>query len=156
MLRDRDDVEIGARFDVVEDLLDRIETVTFALDADGKVKNVEVEGLSTFGRKPDAPDTTRRIVLAASDAQKLTGTFVSQTPALSIDVAWVDGQLKLTVPGQPTYTLLADTPTRFRMTGPPGMPAGFFAEYDVSGGSVKSLKIIQPSPRPTLTFEPKK
>lgn len=130
--------------------------VTFALDADGKVRSLDFEGIGTFNRKPDAPDTTRRVVLAASDAAKLTGTFVSQTPALSIEVAWVDGQLKLTIPGQPTYTLLADSPTKFRMTGPPGLPAGFFAEYELSGGAVKSLKIIQPSPRPTLTFEPKK
>ena len=130
--------------------------ITFALDADGKVRGLEFEGIGSFNRRPDAPDTTRRVVLAAADAAKLTGTFVSQTPALSIEVAWVDGQLKLTVPGQPTYTLLADSPTRFRMTGPPGMPAGFFVDYELSGGSVKALKLTQPSPRPTLTFEPKR
>jgi CubicO group peptidase (beta-lactamase class C family) len=130
--------------------------LTFALDSDGKVRGVEFEGMTTFGRKPDAPDTTRRVVLAASDAAKLTGTFVSQTPALTIEVAYVDGTLKLTVPGQPVYTLLADSPTRFRLTGPPGMPAGFFAEYEVIGGVVRGLKLHQPTPRPTLTFEPKR
>jgi len=130
--------------------------LTFALDSDGKIRGVEFEGLGTMNRRPDAPDTTHRIVLASSDAAKLTGTFVSQTPALSIEVALVDGSLKLTVPGQPTYTLLADSPTRFRMTGPPGMPAGFFVEYEMGGGAVKGLKILQPTPRPTLTFEPKK
>lgn len=129
--------------------------VTFALDADGKVKNVEVEGLSTFGRKPDAPDTTRRVILAASDAARLTGTYVSQVPALSIDVAFTDGRLTLTVPGQPVYTLLADSPTRFRMTGPPGMPAGFFVDFEIAAGKVKQLILTQPSPRPTLTFQPK-
>ena len=129
--------------------------VTFALDADGKVKNVDVEGLSVFGRKPDAPDTTRRVILAASDAAKLTGTYVSQVPALSIDVAWTDGKLTLTVPGQPVYTLLADSPTRFRMTGPPGMPAGFFVDFEIAAGKVKQLVLTQPSPRPTLTFQPK-
>lgn len=34
--------------------------VTFALDADGKVKSIDVENMATFGRKPEAPDTTRR------------------------------------------------------------------------------------------------
>lgn len=129
--------------------------VTFALDADGKVKNVDVEGLSVFGRKPDAPDTTRRVILAASDAAKLTGTYVSQVPALTIDVAWTDGKLTLTVPGQPVYTLLADSPTRFRMTGLPGMPAGFFVDFEIAAGKVKQLTLTQPSPRPTLTFQPK-
>ncbi|MEX2154372.1 MAG: serine hydrolase [Gemmatimonadaceae bacterium] len=130
--------------------------LTFALDADGQVRGLDLDGVTSFNRKPDAADTTRKIVLAASEAGKLTGTFVSQTPALTIEVAYVDGTLKLTVPGQPTYTLLADSPTRFRMTGPPGMPAGFFVEYEMSGGAVKSLKLFQPTPRPTLVFAPKK
>ncbi len=129
--------------------------VTFALDADGKVKSVDIEGFTTYARKPDAPDTTRKIVLAATEAGKLTGTFVSQTPALTIEVAYEDGSLRLTVPGQPKYTLLADSPTRFRMTGPPGMPAGFFVEYEMMRGAVKELRLFQPTPRPTLTFVPK-
>jgi len=128
--------------------------VTFALGADGKVHSLDFEGVGTFGRKPDAPDTTRKIVLAATDAGKLTGTFVSETPALSIEVSY-DGELKLTVPGQPVYRLLADSPTRFRLTGT-GIPAGFFLEYEMGNGGVKSVKLIQPSPRPTLTFLPKK
>lgn len=128
--------------------------VTFALGADGKVHSADFEGLGTLDRKPDAPDTSRKIVLAASDAGKLTGTFVSETPALSIDVSY-DGELKLAVPGQPVYTLLADSPTRFRMTGA-HVPAGFFVEYEMANGAVKSVKLIQPSPRPTLTFLPKR
>ena len=93
-------------------------------------------------------------MLAANEAGKLTGTFVSEAPALSIDVSY-DGELKLTVPGQPVYTLLADSPTRFRLTGT-GIPAGFFLEYEVANGVVKTVRLIQPSPRPTLTFAPKR
>ena len=129
--------------------------VTFALGSDGKVKSLDLEGIGSFGRKPDAPDTTRKIVLAASEAGKLTGTFVSETPALTIEVSY-DGELKLTVPGQPVYTLLADSPTRFRLTGVAGMPAGFFLEYEMANGEVKAVKLMQPSPRPTLTFVPKR
>jgi CubicO group peptidase (beta-lactamase class C family) len=130
--------------------------VTFALDADGKVRGLEFEGMGSFNRKPDAPDTTRKIVLAAADAAKLTGAFVSQTPAMTIEVQNVDGALKLTIPGQPVYTLLADSPTRFRVTGPPSMPAGFFLEYELAGSAVRSVRLIQPTPRPTLVFAPKK
>ena len=130
--------------------------VTFALDADGKVKTVDIDGIGTMGRKPDAVSTAQKVALAANEAGKLTGSFVSQTPALTIDVQFVDGALKLSVPGQPLYTLLADSPTRFRMTGPPGMPAGFFVEYEMENGAVKSLKLIQPSPQPQLVFTPKK
>lgn len=130
--------------------------VTFALDADGKVKSADVEGFTTFNRRPDAADTTTTVILAASDAVKLTGTFVSQTPALTVEVSYTDGGLRLTVPGQPVYTLLADSPTRFRLTGPPNMPAGFFVEYRMEGGAVKELVLTQPTPRPTLTFAPKR
>jgi hypothetical protein len=42
------------------------------------------------------------------------------------------------------------------MTGPPGMAAGFFVENEMSGGAVKSVKILQPTPRPTLVFAPKR
>jgi hypothetical protein len=127
--------------------------VTFALDADGKVRRLDLEGVGTFDRKPEAADTSRKITLAATEAGKLTGTFTSDTPALTIEVRY-DGELKLSVPGQPVYTLLADSPTRFRMTGA-GVPAGFFVEYEMVNGAVKSLTLIQPSPRPTLVFLPK-
>jgi len=129
--------------------------LTFALGNDGKVKSLEFEGMDTFDRKPEQADTTRKVVLAASDAAKLTGTFVSQTPAIAIEVKYENGELQLTVPGQPVYTLLADSPTRFRLTRP-NMPAGFFLEYDIQGGAVKSVKLIQPTPRPTLVLEPKR
>lgn len=128
--------------------------VTFALDADGKVRSLDFEGVGTFNRKPDVPDTTRKIMLAASEAGKLTGTFVSDAPALTIEVKY-DGELKLSLPGQPVYTLLADSPTRFRLTGG-NLPAGFFVEYEMANGAVKSLRLIQPSPRPTLVLVPKR
>jgi hypothetical protein len=118
------------------------------------VRSVDFEGIGSFDRKPDAPDTTRKIALAATEAGKLTGTFVSETPALTIEVTY-DGELKLTVPGQPVYTLLADSPTRFRLTGT-SVPAGFYLEYEMGNGAVKSVRLVQPSPRPSLTFLPKR
>ena len=124
---------------------------TFALDADGKVKSVDLAGLGTFGRRADKADTTKKFVVASDAMARLTGTYVSQAPAISIDISSVDGVLKLSVPGQPTYTLLADSPTRFRLTGPPGMPAGFFAEFTVENGAATSLKMIQPQGTFTLT-----
>jgi hypothetical protein len=124
---------------------------TFALDAEGKVKSVDLAGLGTFGRKPEKVDTTKRIVLAGEAANRLTGTYASQAPALSVEVTMTDGILKLSVPGQPTYTLLADSPTRFRMTGPPGMPSGFFAEFTVENGIAKSMTLVQPQGSITLS-----
>ncbi len=128
---------------------------SFALDADGKVASVNLEGVGLLTRKPEAVDTTAKVALAADALRKLAGTFESTTPKISVDVQVVDGALKLMVPGQPTYTLVAESPTRFRLTGPPGMPAGFFLEYQLSGASVTGVTLVQPSPRPTLALLPK-
>jgi CubicO group peptidase (beta-lactamase class C family) len=119
-------------------------TATFTLDAEGKVKSVDVGALGTLVRRPDKVDTTKKVTLAGEAIAKLTGTYVSETPAMTIEVTVSDGTLKLSVPGQPTYTLIADSPTRFRLTGPPGMPAGFFAEFGIENGVAKSLTMIQP------------
>lgn len=129
--------------------------VSFALGADGKVASVNFENVGTFGRRPEVVDATARVALAPDAMQRLTGTFASSTPAISVEVQLVDGALKLMVPGQPVYTLVAETPTRFRLTGPAGMPAGFFFEYDLAGTSVKGAKLVQPSPRPTVDLLPK-
>jgi hypothetical protein len=117
---------------------------TFALGPDGKVKSVDVAGFGTFNRRPEKPDTSKGVVLAGEAVSRLTGSYVSQVPALTIEVSSTDGNLRLSVPGQPTYTLLADSPTRFRLSGPPGMPAGYFAEFQVDKGIAKTLTLIQP------------
>jgi CubicO group peptidase (beta-lactamase class C family) len=126
---------------------------TFTLGADGKVKSVDVANIGTFERRPEKADTSKKVVLAGEAVSRLTGSYVSQVPALTIEVTSVDGGLRLSVPGQPTFTLLADSPTRFRMTGPPGMPAGFFAEFQIENGVAKSLTLIQP--QGNLTFQRK-
>ena len=126
---------------------------TFTLGADGKVKNVDIAGIGTFARRPEKADTTKKVVLAGEAINRLAGSYVSQAPALTVEVTSVDGGLRLSVPGQPTFTLLADSPTRFRMTGPPAMPAGFFAEFQVENGVAKSLTLIQP--QGNLTFQRK-
>jgi hypothetical protein len=53
------------------------------------------------------------------------------------------------------YTLYPDSPTHFRMGGPPGFPAGFFVDFALESGVVKTLTLTQPSPRPTLVFTKK-
>jgi hypothetical protein len=77
-------------------------------------------------------------------------------PALRIKVDLISGKLILSIAGQSPYTLVAESPTRFRLTGPPGMPGGFFVDYVIDNGKVKTLTLTQPAPRPTLTFEPVK
>jgi len=70
-----------------------------------------------------------------------------------VDVQLVGSTLKMSVPGQPSYTLVPVTATRFRLTGN-GMPDGFFLDYAIEAGRVKSVKMEQPSPQPTLVLTP--
>jgi CubicO group peptidase (beta-lactamase class C family) len=128
--------------------------VTFVLGSDGKVQEMRVDDLAKFTRKPEPADTTPRIQLAASDLQRYTGTFASSSLPVSAEVQVVGGQLKLTVPGQPVYSLVPLTATRFRLTGE-DVPAGFFLDYTFEGGRVKRVTLIQPAPQPSLSLLPK-
>ena len=99
--------------------------VTFVLDSDGKVAEMRAVDLADFTRKPEPADTAPGIQLAPSELERYTGRLRRGTPPVSAEVQVVGGQLKLTVPGQPIYTLVPMTATRFRLTGQE-VPAGYF------------------------------
>jgi hypothetical protein len=52
------------------------------------------------------------------------------------------------------YTLVPLTATRFQVTGPPDMPAGFYLDYKMDGSRVTSVTLVQPDPQPAMTFTP--
>jgi CubicO group peptidase (beta-lactamase class C family) len=127
--------------------------ITFTLDADGKVDELKVDGLADFQRKPEVADTAPGVRLAEADLPRYTGSFVSPSLPVTAEIQLVGGQLKLTVPGQPVYTLVAVTPTRFRLTGDE-VPPGFFLDYRINGGRVQRITLVQPEPQPALTLVP--
>ena len=49
--------------------------------------------------------------------------------------------------------MVAVTTTRFKLTGK-DMPAGFFFNYVMDGGKIKSATLEQPPPQITLAFTP--
>lgn len=127
--------------------------LTFTVGASGKPTQVDIEGLAEFRRVPEKADTTAKVTLAASDLPKFAGKFKPKDLPVEFEVQVVGGQLKFNVPGQPVYTLVAESPTRFKLTGG-GVPAGFFVDYEFEGGKVKQVTLIQPSPQPTLVLVP--
>jgi hypothetical protein len=129
--------------------------VTFTLDVTGKVDKMNVVDLAEFRRKPEVADTTPGVRLAQAELPRYTGSFASPSLPVTAEVQLVNGQLKLTVPGQPVYTLVPVTATRFRLTGDE-VPAGFFLEYTIDGGTVRRVTLVQPDPQPALTLVPKR
>lgn len=67
-----------------------------------------------------------------------------------VTVEIVGGKLKATVPGQPVYTLLPVAANRFSIEG---APSGFFVQFEMAEGKVKSLTLIQGS-APNLVLLP--
>ncbi len=129
--------------------------VQFVLGTDGKVSEAKVQGFADFDRKPEVADTTPGVALDAAARARLAGVYRAEGLPVEVTIQLVGDDLKLSVPGQPPYTLVAESPTRFRLTLPGAeMPGGFFTEFTLEGNRVTELKLIQPSPRPTLTFRP--
>jgi hypothetical protein len=129
--------------------------VQFVLGADGKVAEARVQGFADFKKKPAAADTTPGVTLDAAAKARLVGTYRAEGMPLEAQVQVVGDDLKLSVPGQPPYTLIAESPTRFRMTLPGvEMPAGFFVEFVLAGSQVTEMTLIQPAPRPSLKMKP--
>jgi CubicO group peptidase (beta-lactamase class C family) len=130
--------------------------VTFRLGRAGKVDELQIDLAGapvTYRRRPPMADTTAGVVLAASELPMYVGRFESKAPPIVIAIERLGNELTLNVPGQPAYTLVPVTRTRFRMTGP-NVPAGFFLDYSMDGRTIKSVTLEQPSPRPSLTLTP--
>ena len=126
--------------------------VTFTLNAKGKVDEVKMPELEiSFKRGPDPADTTAGIKLSESELSKFAGKYEAKVPPIEISLEIVGGLLKAVLPGQPVYTLTPISPTRFRIEG---APAGYFVQFDMAQGKVKSLTIEQGA-NISLTLVPK-
>ncbi len=128
---------------------------TFVLGSNGKPAELrlDIAPEGKFRYTPPAADTKAAVSLSTEQLQGLVGKYKPDGIPLDVDVQLVGDALKLSVPGQPTYTLVAVTPTRFRMTGPPGMPDGFFVDFEMTGGKATGATLVQPAPQPALKLK---
>ncbi|MBC7789916.1 MAG: serine hydrolase [Anaerolineae bacterium] len=134
--------------------------LAFTLSTAGEVDGLKfeqgpgaiAEEAPDYRKIADPADTVAKVQIAKADLEKFVGSWESTTPPLTLTVDLIGDELKLTVPGQPVYTLVAMTSSRFKLTGPTPMPAGFFVEYSIEGGSAKGMKLEQPAPQPTMNF----
>ncbi|MEO7962615.1 MAG: serine hydrolase [Gemmatimonadaceae bacterium] len=129
--------------------------LTFVLDTKGAPSEVKLEMApeAKFRFTPPPADTKPAVALSREQLQGLVGHYKPDQLPLDVDVQLVGETLKLSVPGQPTYTLVPVTSTRFRMTGPTGMPDGFFVDFDVTGGKATAATLVQPPPQASLKMK---
>ena len=137
--------------------------LTFGVNAVAEVDGFRLEGMDgllpeerpDFRRSTPPADSAPGIALSEADMRKIAGSYQVPGQPMVVEIEMIDGELKATVPGQPIYTLVAESPLRFRMTGPPGMPAGFYVEFERRGEEIVGATLHQPAPQPTLRFEKK-
>ncbi|HKZ03103.1 MAG TPA: serine hydrolase [Pyrinomonadaceae bacterium] len=116
--------------------------VSFRLNKQGKVDQLNIENLSDFTRAPDPPETTTSVVLSEAELKKFVGKYALASPPLEISIELVGNGLKANVPGQPVYSLSPVAVNRFRLDGAPN---GFFAQFEIAEGRPKSLTLLQGS-----------
>jgi hypothetical protein len=126
--------------------------VTFGLNPRGEGQEVMLSNLGdVVFRRSEEGGAGAAITLSEEELKKFAGKYALEAPPVEVSVELVSGKLKAVVPGQPVYTLVPVGPTRFRLDG---APAGYFAEFEVADGKVKSLKLEQ-GQRPSVTLQPK-
>jgi hypothetical protein len=94
-----------------------------------------------FKRAPETA-TTAAISLSEEELKKFAGKYESKAPPVVVSIEIVGGKLKAMVPGQPVYTLVPVAANRFIIEG---APSGFFVQFEMAEGKVKSLTLIQGS-----------
>lgn len=130
-------------------------SMTFALNGLGKVDSVTLNmpGMSDypFKRAPAAANVGTTGNPTATGLQKFVGKWALAEPPLEVSTEMVGGELKLLIPGQPAYTLVLEAGNKFAIKE---APAGYYTQFDVADGKVKSLTLIQGTASYTLLPKP--
>lgn len=127
-------------------------TITFALSAQGKADTVTLgmPGVSDYPFKR-VVEPPRTVVLTGADLRRFVGAYALAAPPLEMTVELIGSELKLNIPGQPLHTLVPLSANTFTIRDVPG---GFSAEFNLEGGKVKSLTIVQAGAIFTLLPKP--
>lgn len=128
-------------------------STTFSLNSQGKVGTVTLNlpGLSDYPFKRVPEPAAQAVSLSEEELRKFAGKYESKTPPIEVSVEIVGGKLKAVVPGQPVYTLVPVAANRFSIEG---APEGFFMQFEMAEGKIKSLTLVQGS-GPSFVLLPK-
>jgi CubicO group peptidase (beta-lactamase class C family) len=122
--------------------------VTFSHDHEGKVDEMAIQGIGTFDRKPEIPDSTDAIELSETQLRTFVGRYTADQPPLDLSVEFLDGRLQAVLPGQPAYVMATVTETSFRLTG---IPIDVTMDFELQNGEVTAVVLTQQGASFTLT-----
>jgi CubicO group peptidase (beta-lactamase class C family) len=126
--------------------------VYFTLGAGDKVAELKIPDLEGIVAKREAERSEAKPPeLTPDDLRKLEGVYVQNPPLVEVRIEMVGGKLKATLTGQPITTLVAESPTRFRLDGG---PAGWFMEFELAEGKVKQI-VLERGEQTKVTLSPK-
>ena len=120
--------------------------MTFGLNAQGKIDTLTMNlpGVTDypFKRVPETPAPAKAVSLGEEDLKRFAGRYESKAPPVELSLEMVGGKLKAVLPGQPVYTLVPVSTSRFSIEG---APTGFFVQFEMAQGKPKNLTFIQGS-----------
>jgi hypothetical protein len=126
--------------------------VNFTLDPQGKIETMRVAELQlSFKRSVEAAPPAEAVAVSEADLKRLMGRYAMEGLPIEVSIEMVGGKLKAVIPGQPVYTLIPISGTRFQIEG---APAGYFVTFELAGDKVKSVSIEQ-GQGPTFKLLPK-
>jgi hypothetical protein len=126
--------------------------VAFALDPQGKVELMKLPDLNiSFKRSVEAAPPAQAVPVSEAQLARLVGKYTLQGAPLDVSVEIVGGQLKASVPGQPVYSLIPLSETKFQIAG---APEGFFVSFELAGERVSQV-FLEQGQRPRMTLLPK-
>jgi CubicO group peptidase (beta-lactamase class C family) len=129
--------------------------MTFGLNAQGKADTLTINmpGVTEypFKRTPEITAPTAGVSVSEEDLKKFAGKYESKSPPVELSIEMVGGKLKLSVPGQPVYSLVPAGANRFSIEG---APASFSLQFEMAGGKPKSMTLNQGTASFVLTPKP--
>ncbi len=121
-------------------------TINFTLNAQGKVESLKFSlpgmGDSPFRREPEKAKAAAAVALSETQLRQYVGKYELKAPPLDMSVELIGGQLKATVPGQPTFTLTPIGADRFQVSID-GKPFEIFFQFEVVEGKTKGATLEQ-------------
>jgi pimeloyl-ACP methyl ester carboxylesterase len=129
----------------IEGALECVDGLMIRFIEAGRVQGLDTSCLSGLRRPAFALRRDPEVTLAADQLARLTGTYKDRERGIEVRVEARGNLLRVLQEEQPSLTLRAISPTRFRIEG---MPPGSYVNFQVTDGRVTSFTLPWSEDRP--------